>query len=177
MGKRKKRSSSDKVNEQTKSSKVRGPSEDISVSDVLQSSFSVLYPETDNSVFENCDEANMTDQEPTTSDIMTYLKKMDGRITEINVRLKQLDKLEEKANMLEVEMKSMHVKMSDLFKNADARINKLCDRIDLVEFTNDAERAKLDSLISENDKLKDKHFLLTITVNEKQFNFYQHSRN
>ena len=94
MGRKKNRSSSDKVkdNEQSKSYKVRGPSDEKSVSDVLQSSFSVLYPDIDNSVFETGDEARMSEKIPTNSDIMAYLQKMDGRITEINVRLKQLDK-------------------------------------------------------------------------------------
>ena len=130
MGKRKNRSGSEKSDKQTKTSKVGDPSEGVGVSEILQSSRSVLYSDVDDSVFETEEIFDMAEKVAPNivspnSEILLYLKKIDNDIGVLNSKF---DKIVDK---MEGDIKNLYVKIHDSSKDTNENIFSLsyCIRI------------------------------------------------
>ena len=125
--KRKNRSSSDSdINKQNiKQTKQRGPSGDISLSDVLSQASAVLYnPEDVNSsVFVN-EPVNLVDNmaesrgEPTSRDIMNCLNAINCRLDNVEKKLTCITRLEERFSTFEKDIKCMCQALETRIKGA-----------------------------------------------------------
>ena len=121
--KRKKWSSSEDESSCTpKVSRARGPSSDCNVSDILHETISILFNDTYSTFDEQdsssgtmatttvrnigrTDQAETVNESPSNADILSYLKRIDSKIVNIELKLQKLDTLEEKVNNFDRELK------------------------------------------------------------------------
>ena len=162
-------------------SKPGGPSgdaNDISVSEILSQTNSVLYDcdDTGDSVFvsdsviEYSDMASGSDKSGVTSRssdasnavLLEYLKKidtklgnMDGRISGIEKRLGSLEDVKTKINLIDTELKSLKVTLNDRNRLFDERLNKIEDKVESCDFAVGLVNDRIVTLEKEKDMLKD----------------------
>ena len=161
-----------------------GPSEDygedessVSVSHILKATNSVLfddqvftYSNTDQSISNASSILNVGDMSktskkcaetavtappsPSNADIIMYLKKIEGKIENVDLKLKTLDILEKKVDNFENDLKKMWLNIHENKKCTDEKINKLEDRVEVVEYAGSRNDSKLEDLQKINTELK-----------------------
>ena len=171
--KRKKWSSSEDESSCTpKVSRARGPSSDCNVSDILHETNSILFNDTYSTFDEQdsssgtmatttvrnigrTDQAETVNESPSNADILSYLKRIDSKIVNIELKLQKLDTLEEKVNNFDRELKKLWTYVYDGNKDTSEKFNSFEERFSNVEMSSAQTESHIDHLRSENVKLKD----------------------
>lgn len=87
--------------------------------------------------------------------LISYLKKIDSRLCDVNKKLKTLDTLESKVNDFDRELKRLRLHVEDKSKATNEKLNKVDERVDNLELAEGLNRDKLTQLEKENTKLQD----------------------
>ena len=135
--------------------------QNVSLSDTLREANLVLFDdsisELNNTVFENnskSSNSNMT-SEPNTEDVMTYLKRIDSKVSQVDQILNKLDSLENKVGTIETEMNKLRVYVYDSIKSAEARIAQASDRVDEIEFACGETRDEITQMQRQNAEMQE----------------------
>ena len=86
------------------------------------------------------------------SESMSYLKKIDSKIDNVELKLKTLDKLENTVYAFEKDMKNMWSCLDKFTKKTDEKIQKADERLDNLEFTAGERYDEIKQLEKENNK-------------------------
>jgi hypothetical protein len=91
---------------------------------------------------------------PSNADIIMFLKKIEGKIENVELKLKTLDNLEKKVDNFENDLKKMWLNIHENKKCTDDKINKLEERVEVVEFSGSSSDSKIEDLQKSNTELK-----------------------
>ena len=133
-------------------SRARGPSSDCNVSDILHETNSILFNDTYSTFDEQdsssgtmatsnvrnigrTDQAETVNESPSNADILSYLKRIDSKIVNIELKLKKLDTLEEKVNNFDRELKKLWTYVYDGNKDTSEKFNSFEERFSNVEMS------------------------------------------
>ena len=190
MGKRNKRKkgSSDGGSERDskKTNCGRGPSRgepDLSVSEILNQTNSILYDESELSSISNdnvflnlpieskddisCSrssnmatsnhDSNKPKQsaEPSLKDVMLCLKGIEGKISNMDKRLDALEEVKQKVDRFDIEIKKLWVALEDKNRKVSERITVVEDKVESSDFSIGLLSDKVVNLQKEKGKLKD----------------------
>lgn len=101
------------------------------------------------------------DKAPTNSDILAYLKSMDGKITQMDKRLGTLDTLQKQVSGFEGELKRLWLYVHDNVNNSADAASKSNDRIENLEMNLGLAQSNIDQLRTNNDNLHESMNYLT----------------
>ena len=93
--------------------------------------------------------------EPSNSDLLSYLKKIDGRICAMDKRLGALESLEKKVDNFDKELKKLWVVIADNNKKLDQRLTSVEEKTETTDFAMGMVNSKIVVLEKERDKLRD----------------------
>jgi DNA repair exonuclease SbcCD ATPase subunit len=87
--------------------------------------------------------------------ILSFLKKIDSRLENVEQKLNKLDVLDLKVDKFEKELKSLWCMVQDNAKDACNKISNMEDRVDHIEVSETETVSKIQQLERENASLKD----------------------
>lgn len=95
-------------------------------------------------------------QQPSCNEeIITYLRKIDSKLDNVEQKLQKLETLEKKVDSFEKDLKTLWSQFGKHSKTIDDQMMKVDERLDNVEFQSCERADRLDDLVKENEKLKD----------------------
>ena len=104
---------------------------------------------------ENVQRSKMPAQEPSNADIMSYLQRIDLKLSEVDKRLKTLELVEKKVDSFEQEMKKLWLYVQDNNKALDTKISRIETVADDAGFAAGHVQDKVTRLEKQNSALKD----------------------
>lgn len=100
---------------------------------------------------ENC--RPKSKMETNNDDILSYLKKLDTKITNVDSKLQCLENLERKVDNFDQELKKIWVKLHDMSTTMNERITIVEDKTESIDFVLSQTTSKLSSLEKQKDDL------------------------
>ena len=99
---------------------------------------------------------------PSNTEILSFLVRIEKKISEVDLKLKKLEVLEEKVEQIDKKVESVEKEITSMWayvkKNGekyDEKTKHLDERLEGVEFSNNESFEKLESLAKENELLKE----------------------
>ena len=92
---------------------------------------------------------------PSNLDIMKYLTKLDGKLTDMGDRLTKLDTLETKVNSFEAELKKLWVHIDDKYRKSEDRVRAVEGQVDGIAFDVGVAQDKMTQIEQDHNKFKE----------------------
>lgn len=161
--------SSENSNSSTNSqSKSDSNDNSVIVSEVLNQTNGVLYNvnNLDDSVFEYGSEqpvqqykqitmaSNSNRSQTSNDDLMEYMKRLDAKITNMDIKLQSLDTLEKKVSSFDTELKKIWTQIHDINKKNDERVTCIEEKTETMDFVISQTASKLSMLEKQKENLQ-----------------------
>ena len=166
QNKRKKGSSSSDEEQYLSKQPKQGGAAGVQVSDILSQTNSVLFEEdfpvfnTIMEHFEHSEQTETTEKKldmptPSNADLMKFLNRIEGKLSEVSEKLKVLDTLEKKVNEFDQDLKKLSASVEKDRKEYTKKLEVVGERLANLEFSGGENFDSLRKLEQENQKLKD----------------------